>query len=372
MSFIKRGFQKFTGTLGKDDIKRIEKNYNRINQKDIQRYDHDTSRWDENKNLKTEARRIVLDYLKHHTEKVSPPLPSLEKYNSDHEFLLDRLAYACLKTYSYNSKGSQQTKQPPPPSKKIYQLDSVVREWGNVGSEIGDDAVKVTFEFDFSKVHENQLLKEWQAQENLRLNPKKPTLVKIVQATVNFFRLENGEVFTDMKTYETRIYDEKGEWEYYTGTLGPRGNNFLDPDYVKKLESSYLDMDQINKVKEEKKRREEEIQRSSGPNMRQFEEDVQRSSGPSPAMPATSPAMSNPSSTMPTISAPAMPTTSSATSSRADPDAGPSQQELYYRNGWGGGGKSTRRHRSNTHRRIKQKKRKTMKNQSRRRKNTRK
>jgi hypothetical protein len=387
---MKRLYQKAVGTLGKDDIKIVEKNYNRINQKDIQKYTYDTSRFDENKNLKKEARRIVLDYLKFHTEKVSPPLPSLEKYDFYHELLLDQLAFECLKEYSYNSKGSQQKRAPPPPSQKIYQLDSVVDKWPYAGSEIGDDTVKVTFEFDFSKVHENERLKKWQASENSKLNPTKPTLVKIVEATVNHFKLANGEIFTDMKAYETRIYDEKGEWVYYTGTLGPRGNNFLEPDYVKQLQSSYLDMGQINKVKEEKRKRKDEIQRSSGPTMRQYEEDLQRNSGPSPAMPAMSPAMSNPSSTMPATSpampatspamsnssstmpatSPAMPATSPAKSSRVDPDAGMSQQELYYK--YSSGGKSTRRRQSNTHRRIKQKKRKTKKNNSRRRKNTRK
>ena len=177
---MNRLFQRATGNLGKEDTKTVQIKYNRINEEEVRQYRHDTNRDKLNKQLKKDACRAVLDYLKFHNEKVSPPLPlpSLnEKKLTRSVFtanleLLDKLAYASLKSYSYTLNGSDpQIKTPPTDITKLSSLVGgkwsksqkiIIGSWDVKNSEIGDDAVTVTFEFDFSNVHENDDLLTWQ------------------------------------------------------------------------------------------------------------------------------------------------------------------------------------------------------------------
>lgn len=180
MSFLKRGYQKMTRSLGKEDTKTVQIKYNRINEEEVRQYRHDTNRDKLNKQLKKDACRAVLDYLKFHNEKVSPPLPlpSLNEKNLTRSVftanfeLLDKLAYASLKSYSYTLNGSAPQNKIPPTN--ITKLSSLVGgkwsqyklthigSWDDKDSEIGNDEVTVTFEFDFSNVHENTDLLKWQ------------------------------------------------------------------------------------------------------------------------------------------------------------------------------------------------------------------
>ena len=180
MSFITRGYQKLTRNLGKDDTKTVQIKYNRINEKEMSQFRYDINRDNLNKQLQKDACRAVLDYLKFHNEKVSPPLPSLnEKKLTRSVFtanleLLDKLAYASLKSYSYTLNGSApQNKKPPTNITKLsslvggkwsqYRLTHI-GSWDDKDSEIGNDEVTVTFEFDFSNVHKNKDLLKWQGK----------------------------------------------------------------------------------------------------------------------------------------------------------------------------------------------------------------
>lgn len=295
-------------------------------------YGSDSKRDDISDKFIKRARDEVREYLK---KKDPNSYPSVDEKNvrrmgkgnvNDNTKLLDKIAYASLSKYSMLFKNGTKDEKVPTNNGKINILHNLISGnqqttksgptggWHKNNSAIGNDEVTVTFEFDFSKVHENNDLLIWQGKAS---QPKQQS------ASSNYDPYATGPGRGDSG------YDQNSH-----------------PSDVMPATSPAI------------------------PN-------------PSPttssAMPNPSPAMPNPSSTMPTISAPAMPTTSSAmpsTSPSAYKGAEMSQQEAYWQTHSPadryGGGKSTRRHRSNTHRRIKQKKRKTMKNQSRRRKNTRK
>ena len=217
---MNRLFQRATGNLGKEDTKIVKIEYNSINEKDITIFEHDTNRKKLNKDLILEACRAVLDYLKFHKEKVSPPLPSLkEKKPSRSVFdanfeLLDKLAYASLKSYSYTLNGSDpQIKTPPTDITKLSSLVGgkwsksqkiIIGSWDVKNSEIGDDAVTVTFEFDFSNVHENDDLLTWQ---EAKTNPSLTTSSAMSNPSPTTSPTTSSRAVPDSPTQQELYYD---------------------------------------------------------------------------------------------------------------------------------------------------------------------
>ena len=150
-------------------------------------YGSDSKRSDISKEFIERARDEVREYLK---KKDPNSYPSVDERNvrkmgkgnvADNIKLLDKIAYASLIKYSLLFKDGMKVEKVPPKNSKIKRLNDLIGGnlqttksgttggWQQVGSEIGKDEVTVTFEFDFSNVHENNDLLIWQGKA-----PKEP------------------------------------------------------------------------------------------------------------------------------------------------------------------------------------------------------
>lgn len=146
-------------------------------------YGSDSKRRDISEKFIQRAQDEVREYLK---KKDPKSYPSVDEKNvrrmgkgnvTDNTTLLDKIAYASLSKYSLHFKdGEKVEKVTSTNNGKINCLLDLIGGnlkkttsgttggWHQANSEIGNDEVTVTFEFDFSNVHENKDLLKWQGK----------------------------------------------------------------------------------------------------------------------------------------------------------------------------------------------------------------
>jgi len=146
-------------------------------------YGSDSKRRDISEKFIQRAQDEVREYLK---KKDPKSYPSVDEKNvrrmgkgnvTDNTTLLDKIAYASLSKYSLHFKDGEKVEKVTSTNngKTNCLLDLIggnlkkttsgtTGGWHQANSEIGNDEVTVTFEFDFSNVHENKDLLKWQGK----------------------------------------------------------------------------------------------------------------------------------------------------------------------------------------------------------------
>lgn len=254
-----------------DDKQIIEMTYPKIDVKNgfnaEKNFDHRRNKV--NNELKEKARIMARDYLKAKKAK-KENAQSLNEHSSAYEEVLDKVAYASLVDYSFKKNGIEVVKQPPEqkgplPINTLSKLvggwfadglgSDVVGGFHKLGSEIGDEKVRVKFRFNFEKSINNEDLLIWQGKLPAPIPPpvvanKNEHLVQITEATPNRFTLSDGRSFYTfdwLKIYPDKKLGSRAEI-FHRDDLKykPQVSGAFDAVQLDELQRSYVDTRQID------------------------------------------------------------------------------------------------------------------------------